>query len=89
MYPSKLGTFPPEVDLGVRHELVTSGAKPRLEKRRHIAVVVQPHELPELLDELRDAVYGTVEPARAPQATHRAYLAAVLAALSNAAWQAA
>lgn len=89
MYPTKLGTFPPRIDLGVQSTAFVRRGLTVHERHHHIAEIVHPGTLPELLGELRDAVYGDVDPEDAPASTHRHYLAAVQAALSNALWNVA
>lgn len=85
MYPSKLGTFPPRIDLGVQPTAFTAEGVRHVEPRHHTAEVVRPDELPELLMDLRRAVYGLSEEAT-PQ-KHRVFLPAAMAAISNALWQ--
>ena len=85
MYPSKLGSFPPRIDLGIQPTSVTQNGKTRVEQMHHTAELVRPDELPELLMTLRRAVYGASEEAT-PQ-KHRVFLSAAMAAISNALWQ--
>lgn len=85
MYPSKLGSFPPRIDLGIQPTTIKEGSRTRIEQMRHTAELVRPDELPELLMQLRRAVYGASEEAT-PQ-KHRVFLSAAMAAISNALWQ--
>lgn len=83
MYPTKLGAFPPTIDLGIQPTFFTRDGADHIEPRHHIAISLRAEELPELLGELRRAVYG--DGAATPE-ERRAFLAAALAALSNALW---
>jgi hypothetical protein len=83
-------TFPPEVDLGIQStKFYNKAGRASTKRMQHIAVSIQPSELPAIIATLALKHYGGRRPdrPRPSRAQDQAFLTAVLAAISNAVWQ--